>query len=274
MQCLVVGDLHLKSSQSQLTTPNTWLESDVIIFVGDIVDDSAESLETGRELLKELDSAEPETIVVPGNHDFNYYPELTADLSSIRSIHQSMITIDGWSFYGLGSDRFDDGIEVRYPDIPGITDADSDPDQFEQTVADIIEGDTEPSDIVTTAQGTEAVRRSLKLYRDRLDTLDDLAPRHNRTVLVTHLPPFGVGLDRLSARNPRYPDRMLGSIAIRSHIRRASPTYNFCGHIHEGKGTVESDGCLCLNAGKGSSYSLELEQRSLDGISETSAEII
>lgn len=268
MECLVVGDLHLGGSQSQPTVPDSWQANDAIIFVGDILDHSSQGPALGRELLKELDGLDLETIIVPGNHDFNYYPDFADDLSFVRSIHRSAVTVNGWLFYGLGSDRFDDGSEVRYPDIPELSDADSNPEQFERQLADIVEGRSELTDIVDTKYAAEAVQRSLQLYQNRLETLDDLAPgqQEEKTVLVTHLPPFGTQIDQISERNPQYPDRMLGSIAVRSHIRRMSPSFNVCGHVHEGEGAVELEECICLNAGNASTYRIKLDQKGLDGI--------
>lgn len=276
MECLVVGDLHLGGSRFQPAVPASWQAYDVIIFVGDILDRSSQGPALGRELLKELDGLDPETIIVPGNHDFNYYPDFADDLSFVRSIHQSAVTVNGWLFYGLGSDRFDDGSEVRYPDIPELSDADSNPERFERQLADIVEGRSELTDIVDTKHAAEGVQRSLQLYQNRLETLDDLAPdqQKEKTVLVTHLPPFGTRIDQLSERNPRYPDRMLGSIAVRSHIRRMSPSFNFCGHIHEGEGAVELEGCICLNAGNGSTYSIKLDQKGLDAITHRTETLI
>jgi Icc-related predicted phosphoesterase len=261
MKCLVVGDPHIGESRTQPTVPDSWQEYDVIIFPGDILDHSASGSGLGRELLRELDELDLETIVIPGNHDFNYYPELTDGISSVQSVHQSAITIDGWMFYGLGSDRFDDGSEVRYPEIPELSDAESNPERFEQQLADIVMGRSDLTDILETKHAIKTAREPLQLYRKRLKTLDNL-------------PPFGTGIDQLSVSNPRYPGRMLGSIAVRSHIRRSSPSFNFCGHIHEGEGVVESDGCICLNAGRRSTYSVRLEQKHLDAVTLRSQDII
>jgi Icc-related predicted phosphoesterase len=248
--------------------PETWQGYDVIVFVGDILDRSSRGPEQGRELLEELDALDLETIIIPGNHDFNYYPDLADGLSLVRCIHQSAITVNGWMFYGLGSDRFDDGSEVRYPDIPELSDADSHPEQLDRQLANIVEGRSEIIDIVDTKHAAEKIRRSLHLYRDRYETLEELASNQysENTVLLTHLPPFGTGIDQLSAHNPRYPDRMLGSIAVRSHIRQFSPSFNFCGHIHESEGVIDLNRCVCLNAGKGSTYSVKLGQKHPDAV--------
>lgn len=261
MKCLVIGDLHLDSPNEQIETPETWQDYDVIVTVGDVLE-TQKGQEQRCEFFNRLDEIGISTVVVPGNHDFPYYPEIIDEFPNVQSINGTAVEINDWSFYGLGSDRFDDGAEIRYMEFPELADADLNPARFEQRVEDIVLNRASVDELIRNERRVGRLAESIKLYEGRLTTLNDLAREleTEKTCLVTHLPPFGSDIDKLSNRSPRYPGQHLGSIAVRTHLRRFSPSYNFCGHIHEGEGIIELNGSICLNAGERSIYSVEINQ--------------
>ncbi|WP_158250841.1 metallophosphoesterase family protein [Haloferax marisrubri] len=268
MECLVIGDVHLGAFDSKVDVPETWGEYDVAVVVGDVLDCSARSCDSGRRFFEELDDLGLRAVVVPGNHDFQHYPAIFEGLSSVESVDGSATTVDGWTFYGLGSDRFDDGVEIRYPEFPSLADADADPAAFAERIEDVAVGRQSGMGVVEDhLEGR--FEDGLQLYERRLESLNKFgqAATESNTVVVTHLPPFGTGLDRLSKTNPRYPGRLLGSLAVRSHIRQFSPDFNVCGHVHEGEGVTLFEGCVCLNAGKCSVYSITLGEGGTDAVS-------
>jgi Icc-related predicted phosphoesterase len=55
------------------------------------------------------------------------------------------------------------------------------------------------------------------------------------TFLVSHQPPYGCG------------DLGLGSVELRTAIRRVKPKLVICGHIHKGFGRFECDGSPVYN---------------------------
>jgi len=70
--------------------------------------------------------------------------------------------------------------------------------------------------------------------------------------LVAHCPPANTRLDEFA------PGKHGGSIALRTWIERAKPSYVFCGHIHETAGLSERfDATQCINVGK-RGYAIEV----------------
>jgi Icc-related predicted phosphoesterase len=92
---------------------------------------------------------------------------------------------------------------------------------------------------------------------DILDWLElyNTDPLHNTPlakIMVTHAPPFGI-LDALGDSAKKYglnPDTHVGCKAYREWFDnlKEKPKYWFSGHIHEGYGKMEVDGCTFINA--------------------------
>jgi Icc-related predicted phosphoesterase len=96
----------------------------------------------------------------------------------------------------------------------------------------------------------------------RLDTLMDLVDPEKPLVLVTHVPPFGSGIDSA----PRLREDLsvvvrggepmmipVGSTAVRTLIERVQPVLSLHGHIHESRGVTRIGRTVTINPG--SAYS-------------------
>ncbi|MFQ6051204.1 MAG: metallophosphoesterase [Candidatus Hydrothermarchaeota archaeon] len=73
--------------------------------------------------------------------------------------------------------------------------------------------------------------------------LESLLDKKENFILVTHAPPRDTKVDKT------WSGLHVGSIAIRKYIERLSPSYNFCGHIHESRGKDEIKDTLIINPG-------------------------
>lgn len=61
-------------------------------------------------------------------------------------------------------------------------------------------------------------------------------------VLITHGPAYGI-LDTVVGRYEH-----LGSVTLSERISKIKPKIHICGHIHSGRGIIEKDGVLYINA--------------------------
>ncbi len=73
----------------------------------------------------------------------------------------------------------------------------------------------------------------------RLSVLEDLIDE--KTVLVTHAPPFGTGLGVLSDKKD------VGSKRLADFIVSKKPKVLLCGHVHEGAGKATLGSTTCIN---------------------------
>jgi Icc-related predicted phosphoesterase len=64
-----------------------------------------------------------------------------------------------------------------------------------------------------------------------------------RTILLTHVPPYGTALDRI------FTGRHVGSTALRNFIERHQPSLCLCGHVHEAAGLAMLGQTQLCNAG-------------------------
>ena len=64
-----------------------------------------------------------------------------------------------------------------------------------------------------------------------------------KVILLTHAPPYGTKVDRV------FIGIHAGSVAIREFIKYKKPLTNFCGHIHEGRGTELLGETTVINPG-------------------------
>jgi uncharacterized protein len=67
----------------------------------------------------------------------------------------------------------------------------------------------------------------------------------SRHVLLAHVPPQGLGLDRT------FSGIHAGSDAVRRFIEERCPALVFCGHIHEGRGIEKLGPTIVVNCGHG-----------------------
>lgn len=90
--------------------------------------------------------------------------------------------------------------------------------------------------------GTLTSVRSRGTIAGDLERLAELSDPE-KTVYVTHSPPWGTGLDRLYDGSP------IGSRAIRGFIERHRPPLTLHGHIHESPGVIRLGPTVCVNPG-------------------------
>ena len=74
-------------------------------------------------------------------------------------------------------------------------------------------------------------------------SLGRLLQGEKRTVLLTHLPPFGTKID-LSSKGPH-----IGSRAVREAVEKSQPVLHLCGHAHESFGEEKIGKTPCINVG-------------------------
>lgn len=65
----------------------------------------------------------------------------------------------------------------------------------------------------------------------------------DRTVLVTHNPPYNTSADKLTW------GEHIGSVSIRQFIKEEQPLVNICGHIHEARGIDRIGRTVIVNTG-------------------------
>jgi Icc-related predicted phosphoesterase len=251
MECLVVGDVHLTDSDGGGSTgwavPEYWSEYELLLLVGDLLDRSARSTEPAESFLDAVDALDVPAFVVPGNHDYHIFECLSRGYNSITNLDGTYESIGDWSFYGLGSDQFNDGPEVRYPHWDSLSN--ESPEHVESTVRSLAGGEFD-----------QDVPGSAELYTRRERQLASLAAdcQTTRSVLLSHLPPLGSGVDTIGGQRHRYSGYPWGSISVRTHIRRAAPELVACGHIHEASGVERLGETVCVNPGLRSTHTVRL----------------
>jgi Icc-related predicted phosphoesterase len=279
MNCLVVGDTHFgrrgrgrhgeqsatDSDDGVRPVPAAWGDYDVLLLVGDVLDRVAPSPDPAALFLDQIDDLGVPTFAVPGNHDYPVFDDLLADCENVVNLDGLQETVGEWTFYGLASDRFNDGPEVRYPHWPALSG--ESPETVERRVRSAVEDDTENSPEGTDLDSSNS--GSLSLYTDRVNKLASLTPNDGgvKTFALTHLPPFGSGLDTLDANHPRYGGQPWGSVAVRTHLERASPDCLACGHIHESAGVERLGDTVCVNPGFRSVYAVQLTAGGVESVS-------
>jgi Icc-related predicted phosphoesterase len=96
-----------------------------------------------------------------------------------------------------------------------------------------------PEGVVTSSLDAVRARGTIAGELERLAEASDPA----KTIYVTHSPPWGTRLDRLSSGIP------VGSRAIRSFIERHRPPLTLHGHVHESPGEDRIGPTVCVNPG-------------------------
>lgn len=251
MECLVVGDAHLTDSHGgppDWEVPQAWGRYDVLLLVGDLLDRSAGTTEPVESFLAAIDALGVPAFTVPGNHDYPVFDELLSGHENVVSLDGRTESVNGWSFYGMGSDRFDDGPEIRYPHWPSLPE--ESPDDVESAVRSL------------DGQSDRDGPGSVELYTRRENRLASLAAdcSERQSVLLSHLPPFGSGVDTMGERRRRYGGLPWGSISVRTHVERFGPEVVACGHIHEAAGIERLGETLCVNPGRQSVRAVRLTE--------------
>jgi hypothetical protein len=99
---------------------------------------------------------------------------------------------------------------------------------------------------------------SEEAFLDRISDLLQPIRDPRRTVLMTHVPPYGSGLDTAPLLDASLRPTVsagdvlrgpVGSHGVRSAIERFQPLIGAHGHIHESGGEARIGRTLCLNAG-------------------------
>jgi Icc-related predicted phosphoesterase len=67
--------------------------------------------------------------------------------------------------------------------------------------------------------------------------------KQGKTILVTHLPPFGTGIDKC------YSGAHIGSKSVRKAIVEFKPALHICGHCHEAAGEEKVGDTVSINIG-------------------------
>ncbi len=85
------------------------------------------------------------------------------------------------------------------------------------------------------------------LYSYYASIMESVDPR--RTVFVSHVPPFGSGLDLISNRKSPLSGYHVGSVLVREIIRDFRPKLVVSGHVHESHGRKRMGKTTVINIG-------------------------
>ena len=142
MRLLVIGDPHLGRDQRRLVVKTEWEAFDALFLVGDLVDANATQMTAGEDFLAELAELDVISYVVPGNHDWQRHERRVSQFPTVHNIDGSTHVVgDDICLFGQGSDKFDEGPEIRAMKTP------SDPEHFRKVVHDIAWDKTVQSDL-------------------------------------------------------------------------------------------------------------------------------
>lgn len=248
MRLLVVGDLHLSDNERIFESLSAHIDGvDVIITIGDIVDHSMNDGSVGERFYRSLDNVGVPVLSIPGNHDFRIHDRLLNKCRNVRNLHLSSTQVNEHCFIGFGSDRFDDGVEIRKPLVKQEVTA----DDLDTTVRHVRERNAD-------SKATDPVPRNERIdkdkyidYHKRYEELKRLNTHWNeeQNVVVTHVPPFNTDLDTIvGGGGPRH-GLHWGSLALKHFVEDYGVSLVLSGHVHEGEGSDCVDGTKCVNIG-------------------------
>lgn len=274
MRVLVLGDLHLGQDGFRARPHPSWERHDAVLTVGDVAHsrvtveeggprrEEVVGVDAAREFYAELGELDVPAAAVPGNHDHDHHARLVAD-TGVENLHRATTDIDGWRVFGVGSERFDEGPEVRYDSdaVPDSEDADA---WLAAALERAADGDSEPR--ATLRERVSEFDRQFDTYSERVATLRSLVSGSDRTGTVgaVHVPPFDTPLDRVEESVPRIGGRHWGSVALSNVLASHDVAFLACGHIHEGEGAATVAGTTCLNAGYRNAYSVTIEESGVE----------
>ena len=144
--------------------------------------------------------------------DLPYLTDSLNKINNVKVINNKLVTINGIRIGGL--EYFVDTNWVR---------------------------DFKPSDYQKRMKDAKKQSDKAKKTLSRFNQLD---------ILVCHQPPLGY-LDKVTAKfaPKHWQGKHAGSKTVLEYIKRKSPKYIFCGHIHEGQGKVEVGKSKVYNLG-------------------------
>jgi hypothetical protein len=92
----------------------------------------------------------------------------------------------------------------------------------------------------------------------KLDEIEHMIQKPERTIAILHVPPIGSGLDtcpdldknlKIITQGGQVVMKAAGSLAVKAFIERVQPMLSLHGHIHESPGHVRNGRTLMINAG-------------------------
>ncbi|QZY01168.1 metallophosphoesterase family protein [Halobaculum rubrum] len=280
----VLNDIHLKPAyESVVDDFRLPRGTDGVVIAGDLLDKpERDHCEQARQLLARLDAHDVPTVYVPGNHDPLATARIVAEgFDSVELAHDRSVTgaaFDGQTVFddvavvGWGCTQFDAGCEIEYESASefAIRDEHGHVDRYRESQASqqllgavdaLIDGARDVSE-VRDALGLPAVAdEDLTRIREVGTRLRDHIITPERTLVATHVPPFGTDLDRHHSAENRPMDGLHeGSLAIAGAIRATSPAFAVSGHSHvRGYGTYDAPPPHLLNGGFRGITTVELE---------------
>lgn len=256
MRLLVIGDLHLPHKRSNLNPPSVKsADFDLVVTLGDIVDSSAKDLMQGREFYRTLNKYGIPILTIPGNHDFKIHDVLIDGFENVYNIHQETFSYQNLCFAGLGSDRFDDGLEIRLP----IMTKKFTPDILETTVDLVRRKRIELSNIIPESIKSEDIEDQYQIYHKRYQKLSELNMdcRGDPCIFVTHVPPYNTSVDMIREIKSSLSGHHWGSLSLKHSLQYHNVSLVLSGHIHEAEGYDTVARTRCLNAGYRRIYDIE-----------------
>ena len=265
MQLLCIGDLHLGRDEWQPTIPPTWNAYHCILLVGDIADSHATATDEIYAFYESLGELNPPVITIPGNHDYQTQPQIIADIPGISNGHATQVTGTDATIAGLGSTVFDEGPEIRGPQLTNAP-----------TAASLVDRLAEATESGRSAAGTSTSFSddALAWYQDRLEALRQLQLEEGDQprILLTHVPPYGTEGAKLNSQPHHESSVSWGSLALRRYLDTTPIELNLCGHIHDQAGHDIVEGTVTLNAGYRQAFAIAVSTSGVQSIDEVSVE--
>lgn len=188
----------------------------------------------GKKILRFLNSLGIPVIITHGNHDItDKYP-----WQSRRHIKR------GDPFTEISKDS----LESTIKNLKNITLIDYSSRKFRNFfiygVGCKVLTPQEPEDPLTYLYWKKLRKRELKKLQEFFTK-----ERSKTTIVLTHDPPYGTKLDKITWRkSPRYGDH-LGTDQIKNFVRKYQPLLWICGNIHEGRGIMKIGKTFVMNTG-------------------------
>ena len=231
MKLALASDIHGKWNWPALK----WPDADVLCLAGDILNNYAQGrgcvLETLNqnceldEMCTFLKGLYKEVVIVPGNHDWNFFRPNSSALAkeicakhNVRLLLDSQYVLEGKVFYGSPWQPWFFNWAFNFPN----------PDRDGQVAADMA-----------------AIR-----------AWDGISP--DADVLITHGPPYGV-LDLT------YDGRRVGCKHLAKKVKEIRPALHIFGHIHFSSGIYKEENTTYVNAAVlNEGYEIEYQPRVIE----------
>ena len=106
-------------------------------------------------------------------------------------------------------------------------------------------------------------RKQMKLMPSRKKNLLKNLKENSKCILFSHAPPYG-SVDRVKNRFTNFKWKHVGSKVLRDAIKKYTPKYVFCSHIHEAKGKSKIGKTIIYNVGSHGDYAvIDLEKNKI-----------